>query len=94
MNACIINRNPTNATARATVNTFASMLAARFNPIVGCTRSWDAADPEDFQVIIDNMMNLEVRSVVDFLFFQKKKSIWLGKTESGWVSMSICVDFG
>ncbi|ETW75184.1 glycoside hydrolase family 88 protein [Heterobasidion irregulare TC 32-1] len=52
--------NPTNVTARATVNTFASMLAARFNPIVGCTRSWDAADPEDFQVIIDNMMNLEV----------------------------------
>jgi rhamnogalacturonyl hydrolase YesR len=36
------------------------MLAARFSPVVGCTRSWDASDPTDFQVIIDNMMNLEV----------------------------------
>ena len=26
------------------------MLAARFSPIVGCTRSWDTADPTDFQV--------------------------------------------
>ncbi|KAI0052924.1 glycoside hydrolase family 88 protein [Auriscalpium vulgare] len=52
--------NPTNATALHAVNTFATALAARFNPIVGCTRSWDTADPTDFQVIIDNMMNLEV----------------------------------
>ena len=42
------------------VNGFAADLAARFSPIVGCTRSWDTADPTDFQVIIDNMMNLEV----------------------------------
>ncbi|KAF7359238.1 Glycoside hydrolase family 88 protein [Mycena sanguinolenta] len=35
-------------------------LAARFDPIVGCTRSWDTADPTDFTVIIDNMMNLEI----------------------------------
>lgn len=39
---------------------FAAALAARFNPVVGCTRSLDTADPTDFQVIIDNMMNLEV----------------------------------
>lgn len=52
--------NPENQTAMAAINRFASMLAARFNPIVGCTRSWDTDDPTDFQVIIDNMMNLEV----------------------------------
>jgi hypothetical protein len=42
------------------VETFAAALAARFNPVVGCTRSWDTADPTVFAVIIDNMMNLEV----------------------------------
>ncbi|PPQ67671.1 hypothetical protein CVT25_012699 [Psilocybe cyanescens] len=52
--------NPKNQTAIDAVNKFASMLAARFNPVVGCTRSWDTTDPTDFQVIIDNMMNLEV----------------------------------
>ncbi|EIW60767.1 d-4,5 unsaturated-glucuronyl hydrolase-like protein [Trametes versicolor FP-101664 SS1] len=52
--------NPRNTTAIEAVNKFATALAARFSPIVGCTRSWDAADPTDFQVIIDNMMNLEV----------------------------------
>ena len=26
----------------------------------GCTRSWDSPDPPFFQVVIDNMMNLEV----------------------------------
>ncbi|KAJ8522658.1 hypothetical protein ONZ45_g784 [Pleurotus djamor] len=51
--------NPTNETAKTAVNTFAKALAARFNANVGCTRSWDSADP-NFQVIIDNMMNLEV----------------------------------
>lgn len=52
--------NPNNQTAITAVNNFAKDLAARFNPIVGCTRSWDTADPTNFQVIIDNMMNLEV----------------------------------
>jgi hypothetical protein len=42
------------------VETFAAALAARFNPVVGCTRSWDTPDPTDFVVIIDNMMSLEV----------------------------------
>ncbi|KAI0637431.1 d-4,5 unsaturated-glucuronyl hydrolase-like protein [Trametes polyzona] len=49
-----------NVTAVEAVNKFATALAARFNPTVGCTRSWDSSDPTDFQVIIDNMMNLEV----------------------------------
>jgi hypothetical protein len=52
--------NPHNKTAQHAVETFAAALAARFNPIVGCTRSWNTADPTDFQVIIDNMMNVEV----------------------------------
>ncbi|KAI0086205.1 d-4,5 unsaturated-glucuronyl hydrolase-like protein [Irpex rosettiformis] len=49
-----------NQTAQTAVNSFANELAARFDPIVGCTRSWDTTDPTDFTVIIDNMMNLEV----------------------------------
>lgn len=32
------------------MNAFASDLASRFNPTVGCTRSWDTADPTDFTV--------------------------------------------
>ncbi|KAF9518933.1 glycoside hydrolase family 88 protein [Hydnum rufescens UP504] len=51
--------NPTNAGAIQAVNAFANDLARRFNPVVGCTRSWDSPDP-DFEVIIDNMMNLDV----------------------------------
>ena len=43
-------RNPKNQTAIDAVNMFATDLANRFNHIVGCTRSWDTADPTDFQV--------------------------------------------
>lgn len=37
----------------------ARSLSTRFNPIVGCIRSWDSK-PWHFPVIIDNMMNLEL----------------------------------
>lgn len=37
----------------------AKSLASRYNPVTRCIRSWDSA-PEDFLVIIDNMMNLEL----------------------------------
>jgi unsaturated chondroitin disaccharide hydrolase len=37
----------------------AKSLSTRFNPKVGCIKSWDAK-PSDFLVIIDNMMNLEL----------------------------------
>ena len=38
----------------------AKTLVTRFNPAVGCIRSWDHnTDKWDFPVIIDNMMNLE-----------------------------------
>lgn len=37
----------------------AKSLASRFNPVVGCIKSWDSK-PTDFLVIIDNMMNLEL----------------------------------
>ena len=57
----LFNRDPTNDTAKAAVQSFASSLAGRFSPVVGCTRSWDnTTDETDFEVIIDNMMNLEV----------------------------------
>lgn len=35
----------------------ANRLAGRFDPVVGCTKSWNG---DDFLVIIDNMMNLEL----------------------------------
>jgi unsaturated chondroitin disaccharide hydrolase len=37
----------------------AKSLVTRFNPVVGCIKSWDSK-PGDFLVIIDNMMNLEL----------------------------------
>ncbi len=37
----------------------AEQLAGRFDPAVGCIRSWDFGD-WNFPVIIDNMMNLEL----------------------------------
>jgi unsaturated chondroitin disaccharide hydrolase len=37
----------------------ARSLSTRFNPLVGCIKSWDSK-PGDFLVIIDNMMNLEL----------------------------------
>lgn len=39
--------------------TSARSLSSRFNPRVGCIRSWDSKEG-DFLVIIDNMMNLEL----------------------------------
>ncbi len=37
----------------------AKSLSTRFNPVVGCIRSWNS-DSSHFLVIIDNMMNLEL----------------------------------
>lgn len=39
--------------------TSARSLSTRFNPTTGTIKSWDSK-PEDFLVIIDNMMNLEL----------------------------------
>ena len=45
---------------RNTLLTGAESLITRFNPTVGCIRSWDHnKDKWQFPVIIDNMMNLE-----------------------------------
>jgi len=38
----------------------ARSLASRFSPVTGCIRSWNAKKPDEFLVIIDNMMNLEL----------------------------------
>ncbi|MBE9664732.1 glycoside hydrolase family 88 protein [Mucilaginibacter boryungensis] len=38
----------------------AKTLATRFNPTVGCIKSWDNRKDWKFPVIIDNMMNLEL----------------------------------
>ena len=44
-------------------------LSTRFNPAVGCTRSWKSRPKQgwDFIVIIDNMMNLELLTVASAL---------------------------
>ena len=39
--------------------TSARSLSTRFNPAVGCIKSWNSK-PSDFLVIIDNMMNLKL----------------------------------
>lgn len=39
--------------------TSARSLSTRFNPKVGCIKSWDAKE-SDYLVIVDNMMNLEL----------------------------------
>ena len=38
----------------------AASLAERFNPAVGCIKSWDWNEEWSYPVIIDNMMNLEL----------------------------------
>lgn len=38
----------------------ARSLSSRFNPTVGCIKSWDWSNKWQFPVIIDNMMNLEL----------------------------------
>ena len=45
---------------RNSLITAANSLTKRYNPIVGCTRSWDG---RDFIVIADNLMNLELLAV-------------------------------
>src|SRR5690606_39187500 len=48
-------------TYRNTIIQAAQTLATRFNPVVGCIRSWDHNSHRwDFPVIIDNMLNLEL----------------------------------
>jgi len=54
---------------RTTMLTGAESLSSRFNPLIGCIRSWDSnRDKWQFPVIIDNMMNLE------FLFWASQAS--------------------
>jgi uncharacterized protein YyaL (SSP411 family) len=46
---------------KAVIIQSAKTLSTRFNPIIGCIRSWDHhKDVWGFPVIIDNMMNLEL----------------------------------
>ncbi|MDR0394098.1 MAG: glycoside hydrolase family 88 protein [Tannerella sp.] len=48
--------------------TGAESLITRYNPLVGCIKSWNSNDKWQFPVIIDNMMNLE------FLLWASKQS--------------------
>ena len=50
-----------NSNYKAILLQSAQTLCTRFNPKVGCIRSWDHnSDKWDYPVIIDNMMNLEL----------------------------------
>jgi len=49
---------PSEAYKQVLINS-AKSLSTRFDPKVGCIKSWDSKKPE-YQVIIDNMMNLEL----------------------------------
>ena len=49
-----------NAAYAPVIKTAGASLATRFNPKVGCTKSWDNMAYAPFPVIIDNMMNLEL----------------------------------
>jgi len=49
---------PSEAYKQILINS-AKSLSTRFDPKVGCIKSWDSKKPE-YQVIIDNMMNLEL----------------------------------
>jgi unsaturated chondroitin disaccharide hydrolase len=53
------NRLMRNSEYEAVLLNSAKSLATRFNPKVGCIKSWESK-PSDFLVIIDNMMNLEL----------------------------------
>jgi uncharacterized protein YyaL (SSP411 family) len=55
------HRLTNDASYRDVVIQSAKTLATRFNPNVGCTKSWDHnQDKWQYPVIIDNMMNLEL----------------------------------
>ncbi|KAI0373266.1 d-4,5 unsaturated-glucuronyl hydrolase-like protein [Pilatotrama ljubarskyi] len=55
--------NAKNQTAIQAINAFAAHLAARFNPVVGCTRSWDSSDPTDFQARYCQAVQLRLGSL-------------------------------
>lgn len=58
--------NPSKENKEILMNS-AKSLASRFNDTVGCIKSWDSSN-DDYLVIIDNMMNLEL------LFWASKHS--------------------
>ncbi len=45
---------------KAVIIKAAQTLSTRFNPTVGCIRSWDTMPKWSYPVIIDNMLNLEL----------------------------------
>ena len=64
-----IQLGSTNETYSDVVVEAAHSLAKRYSPVVGMTRSWGAIDDDkSFEVIIDNLMNLEL------LFWASAKS--------------------
>lgn len=62
---------------RDVMHTAAHSLATRFNPNVGCTRSWDWVKKGrdwKFPVIIDNMMNMELLLSVAAMYGEQELS--------------------
>lgn len=70
INVYILFSNPSNQTAKTAVNAFAKLLANRYNAVVGATRSWDTADPTDFQVCLhhaksNNLLTSSLKVIID-----------------------------
>ncbi len=63
---------------RSTLLAGAESLATRYNPVVGCIKSWNSNKKWQFPVIIDNMMNLE------FL-------LWASKESGNSIYRNICI---
>lgn len=55
--------NPTNTTAITAVKAFAAALAARFSPVVGCTRSWGDSGSTYFEVGVLSRFVNDVRFI-------------------------------
>jgi hypothetical protein len=60
---CVIHSNPNNQTTIELLNNYAQLLADRWVPSVGVTRSWGNIGDSNVQVIIDNMINVCLNSL-------------------------------
>jgi unsaturated chondroitin disaccharide hydrolase len=56
----IANRLQPNAAYKKILVNSAKSLSTRYSPVTGCIRSWKPKRENDYIVIIDNMMNLEL----------------------------------
>lgn len=76
-------RDSGNVSAQIAITEFASTLAGRFNPVVGCTRSWNSADPTDFMV----------RNCISTISYRKLKRSIRKVIIDNMMNLEVCVIF-